>query len=140
MNEPMDLSDKECLDRLSGEAFGRMAITTPRGPRIVPLNYSLVDGAIVFRTTPYGEVARFAVGNAAAFEVDHVDQATHTGWSVVAAGIVEELDAGFTDLRQAWVPRPWPGGVRNLYLKLTWCELTGRRLHDDVTQPLKALV
>jgi hypothetical protein len=129
MNEPMELSVEESLDRLTGEVFGRLAFATPAGPRIVPLNYALVDDAIVFRTSPHSEIARFAIGNEAAFEVDQVDPSEQTGWSVVAIGIVEELEPfGLTDLRSVWVPQPWAGGSRNLYLRLTWRELTGRRL------------
>jgi hypothetical protein len=129
MNEPRELSLEESLDRLSCREFGRLAMTTPRGPRIVPLNYVLVDDAIVFRTSPHSEIARFALGMAVAFEVDDVDVDAQTGWSVVATGIVEELEpTGLADLRRGIVPQPWAGGVRNLYLSLRWRELTGRRL------------
>jgi hypothetical protein len=89
----------------------------------------------VFRTSPHSEIARFAIGMIAAFEIDHVDHEAQTGWSVVASGIVEELEpAGLADLRSGWVPQPWPGGVRNLYLRLTWRELTGRRLDGSVAE------
>ena len=53
MNHPMELSAQESLDRLSGQAFGRLAIVTPQGPRIVPLNYAVHSDAILFRTAPY---------------------------------------------------------------------------------------
>ena len=133
MKEPMELSARESLDRLSGEVFGRLAIVTPQGPRIVPLNYAVFGDAIMFRTTPYSEVARFAVGNEAAFEVDQVDHAERSGWSVVAVGAVEELDPeDLMDLRTVWAPQPWAGGTRNLYLRLKWRELTGRRLHGGL--------
>ena len=83
----------------------------------------------MFRTSAHSEIARSAIGKAAAFEVDQVDHSQKTGWSVVASGIVEELEpAGLADLRRASVSEPWAGGVRNLYLRLAWRELTGRRL------------
>lgn len=140
MNTPIELSVEESLDRLSSEEFGRLAFTTPRGPRIVPLNYSLVDDAIVFRTSAHSEIARFAIDKVAAFEIDRIDHREQTGWSVVASGMVEELaPTGLADLRNVSVSQPWAGGVRNLYLRLTWRDLTGRRLPEGVIQPVKAL-
>jgi len=131
MKEPMELSFDESLDLLGGEVFGRLAFTTPRGPRIVPLNYVVHEGAIVFRTTPYSELATQAVGHDAAFEIDGVDHQRQTGWSVVALGRVEEVPTPeLQDLRTLWVPRPWAGGLRNLYLRLTWREISGRRIPE----------
>jgi nitroimidazol reductase NimA-like FMN-containing flavoprotein (pyridoxamine 5'-phosphate oxidase superfamily) len=111
--------------------FGRLAINTASGPRIVPLNYVVLDDAFVFRTTPYSEVAREAVGHDVAFEIDSVDHSRQTGWSVVAVGILESVDpAELDELRKAWVPRPWAGGQRHLYVRLPWREVTGRRIPD----------
>jgi nitroimidazol reductase NimA-like FMN-containing flavoprotein (pyridoxamine 5'-phosphate oxidase superfamily) len=106
----MELSFDESLDLLVGEVFGRLAFATPGGPRIVPLNYTLHDGAIVFRTTPYSEIATHVIGQDAAFEVDGVDHQRQTGWSVVALGGVEEVTTPeLRDLRTLWVPQPWAG-------------------------------
>jgi nitroimidazol reductase NimA-like FMN-containing flavoprotein (pyridoxamine 5'-phosphate oxidase superfamily) len=131
MNEPIELSESECRELLAGEVFGRLAITTASGPRIVPLNYVVRDEALVFRTTPYSEVAREGVGHDAAFEIDSVDHARQTGWSVVAIGSLESIDqTELDDLSRAWVPRPWAGGQRHLYVRLRWREVTGRRIPD----------
>jgi len=136
MKEPMELSAQESLDRLAGEVFGRLAITTPQGVRIVPLNYTFGDDALVFRTTPYSEVARFAVGTDAAFEIDHIDHSQKTGWSVVVTGALEHVDpSDLEDLMQDRAPESWAGGVRNLYLRLRWREVTGRRLPETVAAP-----
>ena len=132
MREPIELSVQECLDRLATEVFGRLAFTTPGGPRIVPVNYVLIDDNVVFRTTPYSEVATHAMGKAVAFEVDQVDYGRQIGWSVVVHGTLEEVD--LTDLEDqpsAWVPQPWAGGVRNLHVRVRGQMLTGRRLRDD---------
>ena len=90
-------------------------------------------GAIVFRTTHYSELATHAVGHDAAFEVDDVNPRRQTGWSIVALGRVEEVsNHELQTLRTLWVPRPWAGGLRNLYLRLTWRQLTGRRLREEL--------
>jgi uncharacterized protein len=136
MREPQELTGAECVDLLAAGVFGRVAIATPVGPRIVPLNYTVLDDAIVLRTTPYSELASYGPGGEAAFEIDNVDYSRQTGWSVVAFGRLERVDPSeLDDLERAWVPRPWAGGPRNLYLKLTWREVSGRRIGAE-SQPI----
>ena len=47
-------------------------------------------------------------------------------------------------LRDEWEPRPWADGARNLYFKLAWSELSGRRLGSGWTSenetPVQRLV
>ena len=80
------------------------------GPRIVPLNYAVVDDAIVFRTTPYSEIASYGPGREAAFEIDNVDHSRQTGWSVVAFGRVERVDPSELDDLAAGVGAASLGG------------------------------
>lgn len=54
-------------------------------PAVVPVNYDVIDGAIVFRTAP-GSVTASVVDEEVAFEVDRVDEARSMGWSVLAVG------------------------------------------------------
>ena len=129
MNEPIELDVHECRELLGREVFGRLAFTTDAGPRIVPLNYAVLDEALVFRTTPYSELARQAVDQEVAFEIDDIDRRRHLGWSVVALGRVDapgQRELG--DLRADWAPEPWAGGHRQLILRLRWRELSGRRI------------
>lgn len=128
MSEPLELTVRECVDLLSEGVIGRIAMTTPGGPRIVPVNYSVNGSAIIIRTSPYSELATYGPTNQAAFEIDHFDCNTHQGWSVVATGRLELLEAEEIDVVRAGAPRPWPGGSRNLYLRLPWREVSGRRL------------
>lgn len=132
MSDLVELTVSECLDLLEGGVVGRVALSTPLGPRIVPVNYAMHDGAVLFRTSPYSELGSHGPGSEAAFEIDHVDYDRHQGWSVVALGRLETVSpAELEDLRTVWEPRPWAGGVRNLYLKLVWREVSGRRLGHD---------
>lgn len=136
MNEPVELSVDECEDLLHGNIVGRAAMATPRGPRIVPVNYAIHDRAIVFRTTPYSELGTYGRNTDLAFEIDHLDFAKHQGWSVVAIGrasLVDDPDE-LNEIRAAWDPAPWAAGARHLYLKLRWREISGRRLGVDWTR------
>lgn len=130
MAESHELTPEECFRLLKSGVFGRLAMVVPTGPQIVPINYSVVNDRIVFRTTPYSLLGTYGLNAQMAFEVDHVDYEYGTGWSVVARGRVDAI----TDSREldvitsSWVPRPWASGQRNAYYGLHWTELSGRRL------------
>jgi len=133
----VELSPAECLDLLSNRDVGRVAMATPVGPRIVPVNYTVQDGAVVFRTAPYSELSTYGWNTELAFEVDSLDHETHRGWSVVALGrarLVEDVEEVAAIRAGGWEPRPWADGSRNLYVKLVWRALTGRRVGDDSSQ------
>lgn len=85
------LGEQECLRLLRTASVGRVGITVGALPVILPVNYGVLDGAIVFRTAG-GTKLRAAVRNAVvAFEVDAIDPAEHRGWSVLAVGTATEL-------------------------------------------------
>jgi uncharacterized protein len=120
------LSPDECERLLLRGTFGRVVLVTPRGPDIFPVNYAVHGDDIIVRISPDGQLARHGDGAALAFEVDLVDEERWHGWSVVARGrgqVVAEprADAG----RSA---RPWADGDRHSELRLTWVELTGRKV------------
>jgi transcriptional regulator with XRE-family HTH domain len=127
-----DLDLDECAARLSTHGVGRIALPTPDGPAVVPVNYDVIDDAIVFRTAP-GSVLAAAAGADVAFEVDHLDEAMSQGWSVLAAGparVVTEPDA-IRRLADRAHTTPWAGGERELWVSIQPTRLTGRR----ITQP-----
>ena len=67
---------------------------------------------MVFRTAPYGVLGRHAWRGRVAFEVDDIDVATRSGWSVVATGqgeLVEDPDELAAAPR---LPRPAAVGAR----------------------------
>ena len=130
MDEPEELTYDKCCELLSGGVVGRVAVCTPEGPRIMPVNYAVVDDSIIFRTTADGVLGSYALTTVMAFEVDHVDYAAQRGWSVVATGQAEAVEDPdeLAQIRAVWEPRTWAGGARNVYVRLAWHELTGRRL------------
>lgn len=131
MPEPIDLSAEACEELLNAGVVGRIAFSTPRGPEIVPVNYSVVDHAVVIRTSPYSALGTHGRSAAVAFEIDQFDHEYQHGWSVVAHGRLTAVTDPheFAYIESIWQPRPWAGGAsRHLCLRLPWTELTGRRL------------
>jgi hypothetical protein len=123
-----ELAPSQCERLLRRATFGRVALTTPDGPEILPVNYAVRDDNVVVRTSPDGLLARHADGRRIAFEVDLVDESRWHGWSVVAHGVAEIVsDPGPA---RGGAPRPWAGGDRGCELRLPWTRLTGRRLGE----------
>ena len=133
MPHSRQLAPRECEALLRGGVVGRVAVSTPAGPHIVPVNYSVVGSSVVLRTTPYSVLGSHGRDSLLAFEVDHFDHTRQRGWSVVARGradVVHDRDE-LRDIERTWPPQPWATGPRPLFLKLTWTELSGRQLGDD---------
>lgn len=125
-----ELSARQCEELLGAGVAGRVAISTPNGPHIVPVNYSVVDDAIIVRTSPYSLLGTYARDTTFAFEIDGFDQERARGWSVQARGRVEVVTDRdeLEHIRESSEPQPWATGVRVLYLRLRWSELSGRQL------------
>lgn len=120
----------ECQALLRQHTIGRVGWTSADGPQILPVTYVLRDGAIVFRTSPYGVLAGLRDGVGVAFEIDEFDVATRTGWSVLVQGRAAAA-ANPDELAGRWLedePIPWATGIRNLYLVITPDHLSGRAL------------
>ena len=60
VNPLIELTTEECLSLMTTRTAGRIALQTPGGLRIFPVNYALFGDAVVFRTLPYGEIANNA--------------------------------------------------------------------------------
>jgi nitroimidazol reductase NimA-like FMN-containing flavoprotein (pyridoxamine 5'-phosphate oxidase superfamily) len=123
-----ELSVEECYRRLNRHGVGRIGVEAVGGPDILPVNYRLDQSSVIIRTSPYGPLSEIS-GKAVAFEVDDFDADTKSGWSVLLKGSVRAVEADeLAELRSSGSPEPWPGGVRNLYLRLSPHHVTGREL------------
>lgn len=135
MPESRELSVGECQALLRAHVVGRVAVSTPTGPHMIPVNYTVVDDAIIIRTTPYSLLGSHGRDAILAFEIDGFDRVGKRGWSVLARGRAEVIDDHTEVARLREVPQsqPWVSGSRLLYLRLRWTELTGRQVgaHGD---------
>jgi nitroimidazol reductase NimA-like FMN-containing flavoprotein (pyridoxamine 5'-phosphate oxidase superfamily) len=139
---PRELAFDECVRFLRGGVVGRVALTTPDGPQIIPVNYSVVDDAIIVATSPYSALGTYARHGLVAFEIEHFDYEHHAGWSVVVRGRADVV----TDpqevqrLKKIWAPRPWAEGARNLHVRIPWTEVSGRQVGEDSSTPVHRVV
>jgi nitroimidazol reductase NimA-like FMN-containing flavoprotein (pyridoxamine 5'-phosphate oxidase superfamily) len=130
-----ELDEAQCLRLIASGGIGRIGYSGRYGPTVLPVNYQLYKGTIVFRTaqdSATDEDLRTGIANAeykVAFEIDDFDTAARTGWSVLIQGSAHhvESDAERVSVAGAGVD-PWPGGDRELFLRITPSRVTGRRV------------
>lgn len=129
------LDAEECLRLIAPGGIGRIAFSGSHGPTVLPVNYRLLDGAVVFRTARGGpmdqdlrtglEGVEIKVG----FQVDRIDEVRKEGWSVLVQGPVHHVtEDEVAKLSDAGVT-PWAGGERHLYIRVVPSQITGRRIH-----------
>lgn len=125
------LDEEACLRLLGTAKVGRIGFVRRGSPDVLPVNYVLADGAIVFATAG-GSKVDGATRGPVVFEIDHVDEEERSGWSVVVHGQAQtiekydepELVSRMRDLEiDSWVPGPHPVVVR-----ITPTFITGRQI------------
>jgi uncharacterized protein len=125
----MVLDREECVELLTAKSVGRIAYTTDAGPRILPVNYVLVNDSVIFRTVPDGEIFHHALSSVCAFEIDETDEFFESGWSVVVVGRLQLATVDdFTQMRLGMLPEPWAGGNRYMFVRLACEHVSGRRV------------
>ena len=126
----MKLHPRQCWDRLATYGIGRVGLSTDSGPAIIPVNYTVDNRTIVFRTAS-DSAAAAALETEAAFEVDHIDEHLSEGWSVLIVGNAERVSDPETLLRLADEPGaiPWAGGRHDLVIRIIPTRVTGRRIY-----------
>ncbi|MGW4958281.1 pyridoxamine 5'-phosphate oxidase family protein [Nonomuraea sp. NPDC004186] len=129
------LDPEECLRLISPGGIGRVAFSGSRGPTVLPVNYKLHHGVIVFRTASGGPMDQDlrsgleGVDIKIAFEVDKIDEANREGWSVLVQGPAHHLTAEeVEEVADAGVT-PWAGGERRLYIRIVPHQIAGRHIH-----------
>ncbi|MFJ6934379.1 helix-turn-helix domain-containing protein [Streptomyces sp. NPDC101132] len=123
------MAEDECRRLLGTHGVGRIAVSTDEGPAVFPVNYVTAGPGVAFRTAVESPAAR-AAGTRAAFEIDHIDDVTAGGWSVLLVGGLTAVTDGAELRRLSAVARshPWAGGPRSHWMLITPDRVTGRRV------------
>ncbi len=128
-----DLGREDCLELLEREHVGRVALTARALPIVLPVNFALLDGDIVWRSAQGTKLNDASAGFVVAFEVDHYELEQQHGWSVMVQGLAhvvtddEELD------RAMELPlEPWAlDGTADRYVCLVPNVVTGMRIRNS---------
>jgi nitroimidazol reductase NimA-like FMN-containing flavoprotein (pyridoxamine 5'-phosphate oxidase superfamily) len=128
------LTEEEALELLASAEVGRVGVTIGALPAIFPVNYRLIDGAVVFRTGVGSKLRAASSGNVVAFEADDHDPVDRTGWSVLLIGQAEvvhdpELEERLQDVHL----EPFAGGDRSALVRVEPTFVSGRRIVTERT-------
>ena len=101
---------------------------------MLPVNYRLHDGSVVFRTAEHGpldEDLRTGITDAeykVAFEIDDIGLANRQGCSVLIQGPAHHVtEAERASALQAGIDT-WPPGERELFVRIVPSRIIGRRI------------
>lgn len=121
----LDVDD--CLTLLATHHFGRVALNDDDGPIVLPVNYILDQGSVLFRTDDGTKLAAARESLRATFQVDHVDEPRRFGWSVMVRGkITEVTDPDELDRVRRLPLDPFAGGERARFVRMLSASITGR--------------
>jgi nitroimidazol reductase NimA-like FMN-containing flavoprotein (pyridoxamine 5'-phosphate oxidase superfamily) len=119
-----NLTSEQCQEHLALGGIGRIVLSTGSGPTAFPVNFVFSGGSVIFRTS---DAMGAKVSGVVAFEVDHIDEATSGGWSVLVRGHAHPIE---DPKEHAVVSRlgiePWSGGTRPNLISIEPFEITGR--------------
>ena len=126
-----ELGAAECLRLLASVPVGRVGVTIDALPAVLPVNFVVSDGGVVFRTVPGTKLDAATAGAVVAFEADAYGVAARPdSWSVLVRGVAREL-TGTAELAAAhalplesWA---WEGGA-DRFVRIEPTVLTGRRV------------
>jgi hypothetical protein len=121
------LSRETCLELLASQQIGRLAYIARAGvPDIVPVNYVLAGESLLIRSAPGPKLQAAQRRERVAFEIDGIDEESHTAWSVVVSGLASVLSA--SDAPMSHQPVPWAAGPRRHTLRIDLLHVDGRQL------------
>ncbi|MYS87816.1 helix-turn-helix domain-containing protein [Embleya scabrispora] len=121
------MTEEECRARLLLHEVGRVAPAMTPEPFVLPVDYLIDRGDVVFRSVAGSHPAEL-VGRVA-FEVDDLIRFARWGWSVLIIGDAEPVtDPTDVDRLTAALPPTWSDGTRELWTRIHPGAITGRRL------------
>ena len=124
------LARDECFELLATAAVGRVGLVVDGKPEVLPVNYVVDADAIVFRAADASVLTKAAL-QPVAFEVDRIEAATHSGWSVLVHGVAQDVSHA-VDTMSEHVRRlalvSWAPGERHRWFRIKADSVSGRRL------------
>lgn len=120
------MSETEAWDHLAEQTFGRLALAIGGQPEIFPINYTVNQPTLLFRTAEGTKLIGIVIDSHVAFQIDRIDG--DRAISVVAKGVAREIDhpaeAEQYDLSNL---HPWVPTLKYHLVAIDVTEITGRR-------------
>lgn len=124
-----ELTKDECFSLLARQHLGRVVLVDDRGPIALPVTFVLDQHTVLFRSDEGTKLDVASRSGRVAFEIDGIDEATRTGWSVLVRGEATEVTNPADLARVRKLPLyPWAPGAKRRYIRILPASLTGRRI------------
>jgi nitroimidazol reductase NimA-like FMN-containing flavoprotein (pyridoxamine 5'-phosphate oxidase superfamily) len=128
----VEVERDECLRLLAATDLGRLAVNVPGWPPLIrPVNYVFDErsNSVVFRSARGSKFTSLVMSGEAAFEIDAIEPAGHSGWSVIVVGVAEEVTnaADVHRLEQLGL-RPLAPGSKPHWIRIRANVVSGRRI------------
>jgi len=126
-----ELSRGECLRLLASVSLGRVGLSINALPAVLPVNFALLDGEVVFRTVEGTKFHAATAGRVLAFEADGHEADGSSGWSVLVQG-VSRVITDPTELSRAQQLTMEPWGVdqaADRIVRISTTLISGRQFH-----------
>lgn len=123
------IDEHECRHLLARASLGRLGFSARSLPVVLPVNYVVEDGRLLFATEAPSIVAAAINADVACLEIDDHDPIDHTGWSVLVTGQLNEVPPEEADDLSSRLPLPlWRPMPMPHLLELSIDMISGRRL------------
>lgn len=131
------LTREECFEHLQTAVLGRVGYVADGMAIIIPVNFALLDGAIVFCTPKGSKLSWLSLRGHVTFEADESSSADHEGWSVLVRGVAHEVtDVNELAALRRGSLRSWWSSPLEHWVRITIDAITGRALHSRLTSDL----
>lgn len=119
------LAEDECWERLASQRVGRLVTSVGDVVDLVPINFVVDDGTVVFRTAPGNKLAELTINHAVLFEVDQIGE--DSGWSVVLRGNARVLETEAETAEAETLPlKPFVPTLKPTFVRIEVRSIGGR--------------
>src|SRR5579864_5061301 len=124
------LTRDECLALLELAVVGRIGFVADGLAIILPVNFTVLDGDIVFCTAKGSKLSWLSLRGRVSFQADESKPADHEGWSVLVHGVAREVtDPGELVVLQSRPLRSWLRLPEEHWVRIRVESISGRALN-----------
>ena len=124
------LTREECLELLEQVVVGRIGYVTDGIAIILPVNFTVLDGDIVFCTAKGSTLNWLRLRGHLSFQADESRWADREGWSVLIHGFAREVtDPDELEILRRGPLRSWLRSPAEQWVRIRIETISGRALH-----------
>lgn len=125
------LSREECLALLQQAVVGRIGYVADGIAIILPVNFAMLDGDIVFCTAKGSKLSWLSLRGRVSFQADESRPEDHEGWSVLIQGVAREVtDPSELEFLRRGILRSWLRSPADHWVRIRIEAISGRALRD----------